>query len=634
MEWVRAVGVGLVETPLGEWPRHVVSVLPAGVTSHAGFLWAWSHPWAVVAAVCVAYLVGRVAGAEKGAVDIEVEMTDVERGTRKLDKWGGPESEQAKALRASNRIPCYDPATLEFFGSMPVESPEEVRAKIQRAREAQEKWAALGGSTKGRFALRRRFLRTLLKYIVENQETICMVAGRDSGKVLVDASFGEVLVTCEKIAWLLKEGETHLKDEPRSKSSMMVYKRPRVEYHPVGVMGAIVPWNYPFHNVMNPLVANLFAGNALVVKVSEHASWSSAFYLRMVREALKAVGGPEDLVQIVTGYAETGSALVSGGVDKLVFVGSPWVGKAVMKTAAETLTPVVLELGGKDPIVVCEDADLEQAVATSLRGSFQSCGQNCAGAERIFVRKEVYASFVMRATDVVRTMRQGACSQPDCDLGAMCMPQEAARIQGLVDDAEAKGARLLAGGAIPDQRKGQFYPPTILADIKPHMRIAREEVFGPVMCISCVENDAEAVMLCNDCPFGLGSSVFSRSKRRANHIARQLKCGMSSINDFATTYMCQSLPFGGVKDSGFDRFAGIEGLRGCCVPKAVVDDIWPFRTDIPPPLQYPVAPTAFDFTKGLVRMFYADSLVSRARGLGELLGAMLASKGKGKAKQA
>lgn len=454
-----------------------------------------------------------------------------------------------------------------------------------------------------------------------------MVAGRDSGKVLVDAAFGEVLVTCEKIAWLLKEGETHLRDERRSKSSMMMYKRPRVEYHPVGVMGAIVPWNYPFHNVMNPLVANLFAGNALVVKVSEHASWSSAFYLRMVREALRAVGGPEDLVQIVTGYAETGSALVSGGVDKLVFVGSPWVGKAVMKTAAETLTPVVLELGGKDPIVVCEDADLNQAVATSLRGSFQSCGQNCAGAERIFVRKEVYAAFVDRAVAVVRTMRQGACTQADRDLGAMCMPQEAARIQGLVDDAVAKGARLLVGGVVPDQRQGQFYPPTVLADIKPHMRIAKEEVFGPVMCIACVDNDAEAVMLCNDCPFGLGSSVFSRSKRRANHIAKQLRCGMSSINDFATTYMCQSLPFGGVKDSGFDRFAGIEGLRGCCVPKAVVDDIWPFRTDIPPPLQYPVAPTAFDFTRGLVRMFYADSLVARAKGLGELLGAMLPKKG-------
>ena len=200
-------------------------------------------------------------------------------------------------------------------------------------------------------------------------------------------------MTLEKIRWLCNEGEQWLKPEHRSSGAMMFYKKARVEYHPVGVMGAIVPWNYPFHNVFNPLVANLFAGNALVVKVSEYASWSSQYYGRVIDAALDAVGAPRDLVQIITGYGEAGSALVTGGVQKVVFVGSTGIGRKVMEAAAKTLTPVVLELGGKDPFIVCADADLNQCVPMALRGAFQSCGQNCAGAERFYVHEKIHDKF-------------------------------------------------------------------------------------------------------------------------------------------------------------------------------------------------------------------------------------------------
>jgi acyl-CoA reductase-like NAD-dependent aldehyde dehydrogenase len=444
---------------------------------------------------------------------------------------------------------------------------------------------------------------------------------------MVDAAFGEILVTCEKINWVVGNGEKYLRPEHRSTSFLMPYKRPRVEYHPVGVMGAIVPWNYPFHNFMNPLIANLMAGNAMVFKVSEHASWSAGQFLRMVRAALRAVDGPENLVQVCTGYSETGKALIPN-VDKLIFVGSPGVGRKVMEIASRTLTPVVLELGGKDPIVVCEDASLDQVVPIALRGTFQSCGQNCAGCERVLVRAEIYDEFVKRASEVARQLRPGSVADgASVDYGAMCMPQDPPRMQALVDDAVKSGARLVAGGVLPPQgAAGQFYPPTVLVDVTSTMRIAQEEVFGPIMCVFKITSDAEAVEICNGCPFGLGSNVFSRDAKRANRIAAQLKCGMSSINDFATTYMCQSLPFGGVKDSGFDRFAGIEGLRGCCVAKAVVEDVWPFSTNIPPPLQYPVSSKAFQFCNGIISMFYGSNLRVQARGLVNLLGAVLSPK--------
>lgn len=439
------------------------------------------------------------------------------------------------------------------------------------------------------------------------------------------------MVTCEKIWWLIKHGRRWLKPEYRSAGIMMFYKSARVEYHPVGVVGAIVPWNYPFHNVFNPLTAAVYAGNAIVIKVSEHASWSSLYYGRIIKAALKSVGAPEHLVQIVTGYAEAGNALVTSGVNKLIFVGSTDIGKKVMQAAAQNLTPVVLELGGKDAFIVCDDANLSETIPTAMKGAFFSCGQNCAGAERFFVQAGVYDSFVSQVADITNGMRQGhALGASPVDCGAMCMPGLAEKVAEIVDDAVQRGAKVLAGGHVVQRPDGgQFYAPTVLVKITPDMRIWREEVFGPVLAVVRYNTDAEAVALANDCPFGLGSTVFSGSKTRANAIAQQLQAGMTSINDFGSTYMCQSLPFGGVKDSGFDRFAGIEGLRGLCVPKAVCQDRFPswtqLKTVIPPILQYPIGDKSFQFASALVSMFYSPSLTGNISGLKSLLLALLPS---------
>lgn len=543
----------------------------------------------------------------------------------------GPKYDPSKPMD-KDVVPCYDPSTMQLLGHLPAMSAAEVKARIAKAKEAAKVWR------ESSFAQRRKLLKILLKFIVQNTDTITRVSARDSGKPLLDAIVGEVVVTCEKIHWLCKEGEKHLRPEKRSSGIMSFYKAARVEYHPVGVVGAIVPWNYPFHNVLNPLTAALFAGNALVIKVSEHASWSTGYYGRMISAALAAAGAPADLVQFVTGYGEAGNALVTGGVDKVIFVGSTQVGKMVMKAAAETLTPVVLELGGKDAFIVTEDADLTQVIQIALKAAFLNCGQNCAGGERFFVQEDIYDKFLKEIAQTMWEMRQGnPLGDSPVDCGAMCMPGLAEKVDALVKDAVARGARLLHGGKVHDGGSGgQFYAPTLLADVRPGMRIWEEEVFGPVMSVIKWRTDADVVALANDCAFGLGSSVFARKQSRARAIAESLEAGMSAVNDFGTTYMCQSLPFGGVKHSGFDRFAGIEGLRGLCVPKAVCEDRWPLlmKSTMPPPWQYPVKPIAVAFGQALVTMFYAPSLLMQAKGLARLLHCLLLPKAYEKKKKA
>lgn len=519
-------------------------------------------------------------------------------------------------------IPCQDPGTMEILGYAPAMTAAQVRSSIEKAKSAQREWKYSS------FAQRKRVLSVLLKYIMEHQEEICTISSKDSGKPMVDCAFGELIVTCEKIRWLMSEGERWLKPEKRSAGRMMFYKKARVEYVPVGVVGAIVPFNYPFHNIYNPMVAALFAGNGIVIKVSEHGSWSALYYAEGIRKALDVAGAPPDLVQIVTGYGDAGHALVTSGVDKVIFVGSTEVGKKVMASAAESLTPVVLELGGKDAFIVCEDADLKVVVPTALRGAFQACGQNCMGAERFIVHEKIVDTFLDACMTAVMQMRIGAASQDRrVDFGSLCLPGLAEKVQSLVDDAVARGATVVTGGRIPDKDSelgsGQFYPPTIVTGITPDMRIWHEEVFGPVMSVVSFSTDEEAIALANDSDFGLGSSVFCASKGRARRIAAKLNTGMSSINDFASTYMSQSLPFGGVKYSGFDRFAGIEGLRGMCVPKSVAEDRWPFSTAIPPLLQYPVKDAAFDFVTSLVWMFYSETWSGSIKGLFGLAGCFL-----------
>ena len=506
-------------------------------------------------------------------------------------------------------ISCRNPATLEKLGDVPVFDNKAVVERVERARRAQARW----GQTS--FDERRRVLAALLDYVVAHQEEICRICSRDSGKTLVDAMMGEVFPVCEKLRYTIAHGAEDLAPE-RRRSGVLAHKAVRVEYPPLGVIGVLCPWNFPFHNVFCPVIPALFAGNAVVVKVSEWTSWSAADFQAIFDEVLGACGHDKDLVQIITGAGETGSALVTSGVDKVFFTGSPGNGRKVMAAASETLTPVVLELGGKDPMIICDDADLDQAVGTAMLGVFTACGQMCVAAERLYVFDGVYDEFVRRVEARVRALRQGPPTEDrggQFDVGAMTMPRQLEIIERQVQDALAKGARALVGGKRNAGLAGQFWEPTVLVDVDHTMSIVHEETFGPVMTIVRVRDEEEAIRLANDCAYGLGSSVFTRDRRRAERIARRISAGMTVVNDYGLAYMMQSAPFGGVRISGFGRINGREGLRACCNEKTVVTDKLPLHQGMS---FYPIKKATFPLFQNVVSLIYGRGVSTKIKAAG------------------
>lgn len=501
------------------------------------------------------------------------------------------------------RISCHDPATLVHLGEVEVHDAAEVARRVARARAAQPRWASTS------FAERRAVMRTLLTLIVERQDEICRLCVRDSGKTMVDAALGEVFPVCEKIRYVIGSGERDLRPEPRP-SGFLKHKSARVEYDPLGVVAVICPWNFPFHNIYCPAVPALFAGNAVVAKVSEHTSWSAAALVALLHEALEKHGHSRELVQVVTGYGPSGEALVRSGVDKVFFTGSPENGVKVMAAASDTLTPVVLELGGKDPMIVCDDADLEHAVEQAMLGVFTACGQMCVGAERIYVFDEVYETFVERAVARAQALRQGPPLEGVYDVGAMTMPRQLDILESLVADAVAKGARVLVGGGRNTSLDGQFFQPTVLADVDHSMRITQEEQFGPIMVIMRVRGEDDALAKVADCPYGLGSSVFTKDPRRAERMAAKIRAGMTVVNDYGLAYMIQSLPFGGVGRSGFGRINGREGLRACCNEKAVVTDRVALGGGVS---VYPIVAGTYPLVRSVIGLIYGASPADKAR---------------------
>mmetsp|Transcript_20960 Transcript_20960/g.25437 ORF Transcript_20960/g.25437 Transcript_20960/m.25437 type:complete len:591 (-) Transcript_20960:889-2661(-) len=510
-----------------------------------------------------------------------------------------------------DRLQCYDPATAEHLGSVENMDKARVDEIVEKACIAQKEWA------KSSWETRRAVMRAILEYYVENQEDICRVSVRDSGKTMLGAVLGEITPTCEKLRWIIAEGEKILKTEYRGGNGLLtMHKSARVEFKPLGVLGVLAPFNYPCHNLMNHIVSGLFAGNAVVSKVSEYTSWSADFYLRAVRQALQSAGYSPDLVAVVTGMGPTGAALVESRVNKIIFTGSDKIGKLVMQGAAKRLTPVILELGGKDPFIVCNDVNLNWLKDTALRGVFQNNGQNCIGIERLFVEEKAYQPFIDIVTPIIQALRQGLPlkSGGKIDLGAMTMPRQLEHIESLIQDAVSKGAKLICGGRRNESLKpGIFFEPTLITGITPDMRIATEEVFGPVMAVLKWSTEDDLYQFVNNCPYGLGSSVFTDDKTRARRIVDNVHAGMSNINDFGVNYLCQSLPFGGVKCSGFGRFAGVEGLRACCYPKSITEDRFPgVKTSIPKPWCYPTADSAPEIAEDLIGVAYGDSLYKKA----------------------
>jgi acyl-CoA reductase-like NAD-dependent aldehyde dehydrogenase len=509
-----------------------------------------------------------------------------------------------------DHIVCIDPATRAQLGSVRVDSPADVDAAVARAKVAQQTWRRTS------FAERRRVLKALLAYTVDHRDEICAEVQRGSGKTRENALIGEVWTACEKLRWTINQGEKHLKPESVS-SGLLVHKKARLEYHPLGVVAAIIPWNYPFQNIINPVIPALMAGNAIVLKPSEWVAWSSAQFVTALRKVIEDAGYDPNLIQAVQGFGETGAALARSAVDMILFIGSVGNGRRVVQGSAERVTPVVMELGGKDAFIVCDDADLEQAVHAAMTGCFINCGQNCVASERILVHEDVYDAFTERALALTSPLRQGSSRDGVVDVGAIATPLQLDVIEKLVASAVQQGARLLTGGKRVNPEQGNFFEPTILADVTAEMDIARDEVFGPVMLLMRFVDDADAVRIANGVSYGLSSSVFSKDRERARKIASELETGMTAINDFGgITYMVQGLTFGGVKASGYGRMNGREGLRSMCNIKAVVDDRFPLNQ---PNRIFPVADGDYGRFSGVIDLLYGKNLAQRWRGLARLV---------------
>lgn len=502
-------------------------------------------------------------------------------------------------------ITCKSPIDGSTLGTVAVDDPNAVRRAIARAREAQIGWARTD------FGTRRAVLRRIQDHLLANIDTVVEAVVRDAGKTRENALIGEIWTVLEKLRWTTRSGEKYLQPETVS-SGLLMHKRARLEYHPLGVMGAILPWNYPLQNIMNPIIPALMAGNAIVVKPSEWVAWSAPGFVDIVKNALAAEGQSPELVQLVQGDAETGKALITGGIDGLVFIGSVPNGRRILATAAEALVPVVLELGGKDPFIVCDDADLEQAAHAAMVGCFVNAGQNCVASERLLVMDGVYDQFAAKMQLMTDGLRQGdpLAQGGHVDVGAMVTPIQLELVESLVASAVAEGARILSGGkAIRTASGGTYYAPTVLADVRPDMTIMNEEVFGPVMLLCRVRDEHEAIAIANGVPFGLSSSVFSRDHTRARRIMDRLHAGMSAMNEFGgATYMAQDLTFGGVKHSGFGRMNGRDGLRACCNVKATLEDRFPIHF---PNKVYPVGAGDYGQMSDVLKLLYGRGVVGR-----------------------
>ncbi|KAM7208878.1 betaine aldehyde dehydrogenase [Naviculisporaceae sp. PSN 640] len=523
----------------------------------------------------------------------------------------------------STAIQCYAPATGQFLGYINPSTPDAIDRAINAAQEAQVDWA------KTTFRQRRAVLRSMLQYVLENQQEICRVACLDSGKTLVDAQLGEILVTAEKLQWTLDHGEKALSPSRRPTNLLMMYKRNKVVYEPLGVVAALVSWNYPFHNLIGPVISALFAGNGIVVKVSEQTAWSSAYFANIARGALVAHGHSPALVQSVVCWPQAAAHLTSHpSISHITFIGSRPVCHKVAASAAKALIPVVAELGGKDASIILDsvsNSEIKRIVELLLRGTFQASGQNCIGIERIIATPGPYEKLVALLEPRVRALRLGQ----DKDVGAMISDASYDQLEKNIADAVRDGARLLVGGKRykhPEHPSGHYFTPTLLVDVTPEMTIAREECFAPIMVLMRTPSgDVEDILKVANAPdFGLGSSVFgSESDPRLQKIVRGLRVGMVAVNDFAAMYAVQ-LPFGGVGGSGYGRFAGEEGLRGLCNAKSICEDRMSWlgvRTAIPPPMQYPVKKqeTSWQFAKGVVEVGYGLGLGKKVGGVVEIL---------------
>jgi succinate-semialdehyde dehydrogenase/glutarate-semialdehyde dehydrogenase len=453
---------------------------------------------------------------------------------------------------AARKISAVNPATGEVLRELPCASETEVRTAVARARAAQASWAEIG--VRKRIAVLREFQHRLHEKKAEIAEAIT----REAGKPVVEALTTEVLVVLDAARFLMDNSYRLLRDEPVPHGNLATkLKRGLLVREPYGVVGIISPWNYPFSIPATETLAALVAGNAVVLKPSEFTSLVAL----ELHSLLVAAGVPPNVFQVVVGDGATGAALILSPIDKLVFTGSVATGKRIATAAAERLLPVVLELGGKDPMLVLDDADVDVASSAAVWGAFMNAGQTCLSVERCYVHRSLYEPFLEACVEKTKKLRVGPGLDPATDVGPTIHEQQLQTVEAHIEDAVARGARVLVGGSRLPELGRNFYKPTVVADVSHKMRIMRAETFGPVLPVAPFDSDDEAILLANDSEFGLAASVWTRDRVRGEKLARQIEAGTVMVNDVISYFGISEAPHGGVKSSGIGRSHGRFGLE-------------------------------------------------------------------------
>jgi acyl-CoA reductase-like NAD-dependent aldehyde dehydrogenase len=470
----------------------------------------------------------------------------------------------------SAKFSVKNPATGAVVGEYVQQHAEEVVKAVARAREAQAAWAELS------YKERAKHVYKMKAFLAANADRACDIITSCSGKVRQDALVTEVIPGVLACDWYAKNTQKVLAPFKLPTGSLFfANKHNELLYEPVGVVGIISPWNYPFSIPFGEVLMGLMAGNAVLLKVATNSTPVGCF----IEEVMKAGEVPEGLFHhLIVGGAEAGPALLSAGINKLFFTGSVSVGKKLMAEAAKTLTPLSLELGGNDPMLVLKDASIERAVNCACWAGYQNAGQSCGGVERIYVDESIYPEFLAQLKAKTAALRHGPDSGNfDVDMGCVTTKAQYDTIDSQVRDAVAHGAKIEAQSRpIPGcPTNGLFYPATVLTGCTPTMRVMREETFGPVLPVIPFKTEEEAIQLANDCSLALTSSVFSRDAKHARAVAKRLQSGVVSINDHLYSHGMSEAPWGGWKESGLGRTHGYLGLKEMCNVKCINTDTVP-----------------------------------------------------------
>ena len=498
-------------------------------------------------------------------------------------------------------IVSYDPASGKEIGRVPQTAADQVRDCVDRSRVAFVAWR------KTSFAERRRLIMKAREVILSELDDIAGLISSESGKPFGEAISMEIAPVLDLMQYFASNTEKLLTPRRRAIGLYATLGRSsKIVYQPLGVVAIIPAWNYPFSIPLGEAAMALMAGNSVVIKPSELTS----FVGLKIGEIFERAGAPDHLVQIITGDGRTGAALVDAAPNKIMFTGSVATGKRIAEAAAKNLTSVVLELGGKDPMIVFADANLELSADAAIWGAFCNCGQSCSSVERLYVEESAAEEFVQMLVERTKALKQGAGTDAEVSIGAMSSERQIKIVEDHVDQFRKDGAKVLTGGKRNETAGPLFYEPTVITNVRNDMRAMQEETFGPTLPVATFKTEDEAIELANDSEFGLTASVWTKDLRKGKRVAEQIEAGSVTVNEVLYTHGIGQTPWGGFKNSGRGRTHGLEGLMELVQPQhihvnrlAILPNAW----------WMPYSATAVETYRGFAKYFATGSAFQTAR---------------------